>query len=76
MLPNSTYPDNMNYEDRLNEVGLFGLERNEMGERGREDKKLITFKNLKKFFRAYKTTLFSMSVIIKSLNCRTVNLSA
>ena len=47
-----------------------------MGERGREGKNLITFKNMKKCFRAYKTTLFSMSVITKSLNCETVNLSA
>lgn len=76
MLPDNTDPNNMNYEDRLNELGLFGLKRNEMGERGREGKNSITFRNKKKCFRAYKTTLFSMSVIIKSLNCRTVNLSA
>lgn len=76
ILPDNTDPNNMNCEDRLNELGLFGLKRNEMGERGREGKNSITFRNQKKCFRAYKTTLFSMSVIINSLNCRTVNLSA
>lgn len=55
---------------------LFGLKRNEMGKRGREGKKFINFMNMKKCFRAYKTTLISMHVIFKSLNCRTVNLSA
>lgn len=76
LLPKNTFPENMSSEDRLNELGLVGRKKNEMRERGREGKKLITFKNMKKCLRAHKTTLFSTSVIIKSLNCRTVNLSA
>ena len=75
MLPRNRDPDDMNCEGRQNELMLFELKRSEMKKTGREGKKFITFKNTNKSFKAYKTTLFSTSVIMKSLNHRMVNLS-